>query len=192
MDNEALESGDNKIKGEKDGSYFGEIVRFALLIAIILLPIRLFVAKPFIVSGASMSPTFESGEYLVVDELSYRFRSPARGEVIIFKFPDDPKKYFIKRIIGLPGDTVTIRGENVYIKEADGVEKILSEPYVLHKSTGSGTRTLSDGEYFMMGDNRSASHDSRSWGALPEENIVGVAFVRLFPLPRIDLHPGRD
>jgi len=178
---------------EKEGSGegLGEIVKFALIAIVIVLPIRLFIAQPFIVSGTSMDPTFESGEYIIVDELSYRFNDPKRGDVVIFKFPEDMTKYFIKRIIGLPGETVIVSENSVTIKndeDPDGVA--LEEPY-LGSVGGTGTTiTLGDDEYFVMGDNRRDSYDSRYWGAMPREDVVGRAFMRLLPVRKIDYLPG--
>lgn len=169
-----------------------EIVRFSLIALIIVIPIRMFVAQPFIVSGASMEDTFESGQYLIVDQLTYHFEEPERGDVVIFRYPRDASKFFIKRIIGVPGDTLTIDGNVVTIKNEqypNGV--ILHEPYVASMQPNTRlTEELSDGEYFVMGDNRDASSDSRMWGILHEDKIVGRAFLRLFPLHAISAFPG--
>jgi signal peptidase I len=170
-----------------------EIIRFALIALVIVLPIRLFVAQPFIVSGASMETTFSTGQYLIVDQLTYHFNEPARGEVIVFRYPKDPSKYFIKRIIGLPGDTVHIAGSEVKITNTshpDGF--VLEEKYVRDMKPGAIiTEKLGDGEYFVMGDNRDASSDSRSWGVLQRDKIIGRAFLRLFPLTQLGLFPGK-
>lgn len=174
-------------------SFFSELLRFALIALLIVLPVRLFVAQPFIVSGASMEETFATGQYLIVDQLTYHFEEPKRGDIVIFRYPNDPSKYFIKRVIGLPGDTVTITDGNVTItNDSETFQSPLSEPYVAsaNRSNGSLERTLGDGEYFVMGDNRGASSDSRAWGTLPRENIVGRAFVRLFPFNELDFLPG--
>lgn len=169
-----------------------ELLKFGLLALIIVLPIRWFVAQPFIVSGASMEDTFHHNEYLIVDQLSYRFEDPARGDVVIFKYPKDPSKYFIKRIIGLPGDTIDITGDTVSVTNATHPEGIvLNEPYVEEmRQSAPFSQTLGDSEYFVMGDNRDASSDSRIWGTLPRENIVGRAYIRLFPVSRVDFLPG--
>lgn len=168
-----------------------EIVRFALIALVIVLPIRFFVAQPFIVSGASMEDTFHHNEYLIVDQLSYRFHEPERGDVIIFRYPRDPSKYFIKRIIGMPGDTVTIENGVVQIANAAQPEGfVLDEPYITSDTGTHGTTTLGPGEYFVMGDNRDESSDSRVWGVLEEDNIVGRAFLRLFPVDRAAVLPG--
>jgi len=170
-----------------------EIIKFSLIALVIVLPIRFFVAQPFIVSGASMEPTFDSGEYLIVDELSYRFEPPKRGQVIIFRYPKDESKFFIKRVIGLPKETVEMRGKDLYIRNSafpDGFK--IEQPYL-----GEGydredylTVTLGAGEYFVLGDNRGASSDSRIWGTLPEKDIIGRALIRLFPITKIELLPG--
>lgn len=169
-----------------------EIVRFSLIAILIVFPIRLFVAQPFIVSGASMETTFHSGEYLIVDQLSYYFRQPARGEVIVFKYPRDPSKYFIKRVVGEPGDTVTIENGIVSITNKanpDGFD--LKEPYAEPTPLAPKmVEKLGEREYFVMGDNRDESSDSRTWGVLQQEKIVGRAWVRLFPPGVTSYLPG--
>jgi len=185
-------NGSEPEKKEKKESAFAEIVRFSIIALLIVLPIRLFIAQPFIVSGASMENTFESGEYLIVDQINYHLGDPTRGEVIIFRYPKDPSKFFIKRVIGIPGDTVDISGTDVIItnkKYPDGTT--LEEPYIKSmKPNPAMTEILGEGEYFVMGDNRDASSDSRSWGVLQRENIVGRAFLRLFPFNEMDVFPG--
>ncbi|PIQ35843.1 MAG: signal peptidase I [Candidatus Yonathbacteria bacterium CG10_big_fil_rev_8_21_14_0_10_43_136] len=170
-----------------------ETFRFLLIALVIVVPIRIFIAQPFIVSGASMDPTFKDKQYLIVDELSYHLNDPVRGDVAIFKYPKNPKQYFIKRVIGLPGETVLIDNDgNVLIKDKDGENIIeLEESYVMYEKGGSLERTLLMDEYFMMGDNRSGSFDSRSWGPVGRDLFVGKAFLRLFPLSSIDILPGQ-
>ena len=176
---------------ESSENFFTELLKFVALAALIVFPIRLFVAQPFIVSGASMNPTFLDGQYLIVDELSYRLQDPARGDVIIFRYPKNPKEFFIKRIIGLPAETVSIDGNTITITKADGGNISLSEPYIINHGNGSANSySLKTGEYFVMGDNRPESSDSRVWGALQRDNIVGRAFVRLLPLNTIGVFPG--
>lgn len=169
-----------------------EIIQFAVIALVIVLPIRMFIAQPFIVSGASMEETFHTGEYLIVDQVSYRFEKPVRGDVIIFRYPRDPSKFFIKRVIGLPGDTIRIDGNVVTItNEANPDGFTLSESYIKSmEPTTNLKETLGDREYFVMGDNRDQSSDSRIWGVLQEENIIGRALVRLFPVDEVDLFPG--
>lgn len=172
-------------------SQLWELTRFVISVLIIVVPIRTFVAKPFIVSGASMYPTFKDSEYLIIDELSYYIRPPERGEVAIFKFPKDESKYFIKRVIGLPGETVSIKDNKVTIKQADGSSEKLDEPYLKEGFESADVElTLGPDEYFVMGDNRNVSYDSRAWGAVPQDLIAGRAFVRLFPPASISLLPG--
>jgi len=169
----------------------GELVRFGLIAILIMVPIRLFVAQPFIVSGSSMFPTFFNGDYLIVDEISYRIKSPERFDVIIFRYPNEKKKFYIKRIIGLPGEKVEIRGSTVSIinqEYPDGL--VLEQPYVKNKSDNNAIYELKENEYFVMGDNRSASSDSRYWGAVAEDLIMGRAFLRLLPVKNIDILPG--
>lgn len=170
-----------------------ETLRFIFIALIIVIPIRLFIAQPFIVSGASMDPTFKNGQYLIVDELSYRLNDPARGDVVIFKYPKNPKQYFIKRVIGLPGDTITI-GDNgaVSIKDTSGTMFLLDEPYIVFKKNDAISRTVGADEYFMMGDNRAGSFDSRTWGPVKKEFIIGRALVRLLPLSTLSILPGES
>ncbi len=176
---------------ETSENFFTELLKFALIAAAIVIPIRLFVAQPFIVSGASMEPTFLNAQYLIVDELSYRFEAPARGQVIIFRYPKDPKEFFIKRIIGLPGETVKIAGGNIEVTKTGGGSVTLKEPYVINQGNGGdNTYALKSGEYFVMGDNRPESSDSRTWGVLPAGNIVGRAFLRLLPVNSLGIFPG--
>lgn len=178
--------------GEKQENSFFELARFALIALIIVVPIRWYVAQPFIVSGASMEDTFHHNEYLIVDRLTYRFEEPERGDVIIFRYPNDPSKYFIKRIIGLPGETVVIDGSRVIIENDDhpgGL--ILDEPYISSmEKTGSQSLALAAGEYFVMGDNRDHSSDSRIWGVLKRDEIIGRAWLRLFPPAKLSFLPG--
>lgn len=153
--------------------------------------VRTFIAQPFVVNGASMEPTFHTNEYLIVDQLSYELGSPKRGEVIIFKYPLIPSRYFIKRVIALPGETIKITGTKVEIKRLGENEfTTLEEPYIEFEKESFVETTLANDEYFVMGDNRLASLDSRSWGPLKESFIVGKAFIRLFPPSKIDFLPG--
>lgn len=177
---------------EKKEHPITEIIRFSLIALLIVFPIRMFVAQPFIVSGASMQETFQNGEYLIVDQVTYRFEEPERGDVIVFRYPRDPSKFFIKRVIGVPGDEISIEGNIVTITNAahpDG--SVLNEPYVSSMQPNTFLEEeLGDGEYFVMGDNRDQSSDSRMWGVLQERNIVGRALVRLFPIQEAELLPG--
>lgn len=169
-----------------------EIIRFSVIALIIVIPVRMFIAQPFIVSGASMEDTFHNNEYLIVDQLSYHVSAPLRGDVVIFRYPRDPSKYFIKRVIGVPGDTITIEKSTVsVVNEAHPQGLVLNEPYVDSMKPGvTIVEELGDREYFVMGDNRDESSDSRVWGVLQEENIVGRALLRLFPPQSFDYLPG--
>ena len=170
-------------------NFWKEILHLIILALVIVVPFRLFIAQPFVVEGSSMDPTFKSGDYLIVDELSYHITEPERGAVVVFKYPKDPKRHFIKRIIGLPGETVTIANGQVTItNEAYPNGFTLDEPYIEFEKTESLTQKLKDGEYFVMGDNRPASADSRVWGPVPRELIVGRPFIRFMPP---GLFPGK-
>lgn len=177
---------------KKSENPFTEIIRFSIIALIIVVPIRMFIAQPFIVSGASMEDTFQSGEYLIVDQVSYYLEDPRRGDVIVFRYPRDPAKFFIKRIIGVPGDTIIIETGTVKIKnEANPDGFLLDEPYVsAMNGHDSIVEELGEREYFVMGDNRDASSDSRSWGVLQKDRIIGRAFLRLFPPSELALFPG--
>lgn len=173
------------------GSALKEIGTFLVLAVIIVLPIRLFVAQPFLVEGESMHPTFESGDYVIVDELTYHFSEPKRGDVIVFRYPGNPSVFYIKRVIGLPGETVHIDRGIVTITKVDGTKLELAEPYVVAEDATYNENTpVSDGHYFVMGDNRPKSSDSRVWGILPDNDIMGRAFVRLLPVKEIGFLPG--
>lgn len=177
---------------EERDSFFTELLKFVVVAAVIVLPVRLFIAQPFIVSGASMHPTFENGEYLIVDEISYRFEEPERGDVVIFRYPRDPSEFFIKRIIGLPGETVTIEDGSIMVTEASGEMITLDEPYVKNLGNGRDAAFEVDQEsYFVMGDNRPESSDSRIWGLMPKENLIGRAIVRLLPIQHAAIFPGK-
>lgn len=169
-----------------------EIILYVIIALAIVIPVRIFVAQPFIVSGESMFPTFHNGEYLIVDEISYRFHEPTRGDVIIFRYPKDPKRFFIKRIIGLPGEKLHIDENGVVVSNTEYPNGFkLTEPYAGEMtSLGQKTITVPDDNYFVMGDNRPASSDSRVWGPLPKNLIVGKAWARLLPVKSLDLHPG--
>lgn len=163
-------------------------MRLSLIAAAIALPVRYFVAQPFIVRGASMEPNFHDREYLVVDELSYFFRSPERGEVVVFRYPLNPREYFIKRIVGLPGETVEIRDGAVFIANAvhpDGIR--IEESYLPFGVDWQSTArfTLGPNEYVVLGDNRPFSSDSRNWGAMDRKFITGRVVFRAWPPSRL-------
>jgi signal peptidase I, bacterial type len=169
-------------------SFWKELVKLVLIAVVVVVPFRLFIAQPFIVDGASMDPTFKNGQYLVVDELSYHFNAPERGSVLIFKYPKNPDKYYIKRVIGLPNEQVIITKGQVKIINAEYPEGItLDEPYIVYSKDDTSTYKVGENEYFVMGDNRAGSSDSRYWGQVPEKNIIGRPILRAWPFT---LWPG--
>lgn len=162
----------------------------------IALFIRFVIAAPYVVSGASMEPTFENWDYLIIDRISYDFEEPQRGDVIVLDMPENTSRALIKRIIGLPGDSLTISGPEPVVTVVNAAHPegfILQEPYISGANHGGATDirvTLGKNEYFVLGDNRRVSADSRLWGILPREDIVGRVFIRLFPFDQIALWPG--
>lgn len=165
-----------------------ELIQVALIVTAIVLPIRYFLVQPFYVKGASMEPNFEDHEYLIIDELSYRLRAPQRGEISVFRYPNDPSQYFIKRIIGLPGETVAVSGGKVYITDASGKTFQLDESAYLASSvvtSGDKKVALGPDQYFVLGDNRPNSLDSRIFGVVPKKNIVGRVMLRGWPLNKV-------
>lgn len=185
-----------KTKLEKILKDFWDLIKFAIIALLIVIPIRMFIAQPFVVSGESMFPTFHDGEYLIVDELSYLLGEPHRGDVIIFRYPGDTKRFFIKRIIGMPNEEVRINNGEVTIVNKENPEGFtLTEPYIDEKFNTTDTYKTSEGEYFVMGDNRNRSSDSRIWGEsapikLTDKLIIGRAYLRLLPLKEISYLPG--
>jgi len=160
-------------------SFIWETLKIVIIALVIVVPIRYFLFQPFFIKGASMEPNFDDGQYLIIDELSYRFREPQRGEVVVFKYPHDLSQRYIKRIIGLPGETIEIKERKVLISG-----EILDESSYLPEGITTpdlAKITLGEEEYFVLGDNRFASSDSRLWGPLPRENIVGRVFIRAWP-----------
>lgn len=167
---------------------FLEFFKIIVVAVMIVAPIRYFLFQPFLVRGASMEPNFQQNDYLFVDELSYRFQEPKRGETIIFKPLGESSSPFIKRIIGLPGEEIEIKDGQIIITK-NGEQQILDESSYLPQNTytpGSLKISLKENEYLVLGDNRSNSSDSRMFGPLPRENIIGRVFLRVFPLTNFD------
>jgi signal peptidase I len=164
--------------------FFWEVIKIVVLAFAIVIPIRFFLFQPFVIQGASMEPNFHEADYLIVDELSYRFRAPERGEVVVFKYPYDTSKRFIKRIIGLPGETIEIKNGQVIIVETNGQQMTLTEPYIPagFVAPDMSSYQLGQGQYFVLGDNRPYSSDSQDWGELPFKNIIGRVQFRLWPV----------
>lgn len=172
-------------------SLLKDLFTLAFLIVVVVIPIRVFIISPFVVDGESMHPTFENLDYLIVDEILYAFKSPERGEVIVFRYPVNPSVFYIKRVIGLPGETVSIVRGNVTITTVEGSKITLDEPYKVNEdATYTKKVSLNADEYFVMGDNRPNSSDSRTWGALPKKNIVGRVDLRLLPVKLSSFFPG--
>lgn len=168
-------------------SFTWEITKIVIIALIIVVPIRYFLFQPFFVKGQSMEPNFENGDYLIIDEISYRFGDPQRGEVVVFKYPNNPSQRYIKRIIGLPGETIEIKNGQVMISN-EKEEEVLNESDYLSLSTftsGNIEVILFENEYFVLGDNRAASSDSRRWGSLTRDDIIGRVFIRAWPLPAL-------
>lgn len=206
------------MKSEEEEKIFTrELIKTIIFVTAIVVFVRFFVVQPFVVKGNSMEPNFHDNEYLFVDEISYRFSQPERGDVVVFKYPEEscsdfvnsnffnriflqgPCTNFIKRIVGLPGETVIIKNGTVTIKNSDNPSgKVLNESYIPSgeefRLSGDLTRTLSEDEYFVLGDNRqpNASSDSRMWGSLPKNHIIGKAWLQILPLDELGAikHPS--
>lgn len=161
-----------------------EILEVVLISVVTVFIIRNFLAQPFLVSGASMEPSFSHGNYLIVDEVTYRFREPERGEVIVFRYPNDRSIFFIKRIIGLPGERLIVKNGRVTVYKNG--EQIFMES----GTSGSDDITIGEGKYFVLGDNRYNSFDSRNWGLVPKKDIIGAARLRIFPLNEFEIIPA--
>jgi len=165
-----------------------DIIKVAVMALVLAGLVRYFLVQPFFVEGASMEPNFENGEYLLIDELSYYFRPVERGEVVVFHYPLDTSKYYIKRIIGLPEETVEIKNSQVTIYNDEYPNGFaLNEDYLPKSLVTDGQikEKLGKDEYFVLGDNRSVSYDSRRWGVLPKNDIVGRVLVRAWPFSRV-------
>jgi signal peptidase I len=172
------------------GAFFLDIIETVVLALAIFVLVYLFLVQPHQVRGNSMFPNFHDGEYLLTNKLSYRLGEPKRGDVIVFKAPKNEEYDYIKRIVGVPGDKLTIKGGHVYLND-----QLLKEAYLPADFTTSGGSflregeefTIPAGEYLVLGDNRSHSSDSREWGDVPVENIIGKAWLRYWPFNRVGL-----
>lgn len=170
-----------------------EIVEVGLIAVITVVAVRHFLVQPFVVSGRSMEPSFSNGDYLLIDEISYRYRTPERGEVIVFRSPTDNKSFFIKRVIGLPDEKIIIKDNKITIlNEENPNGLILSEAYlnsifsISMQAVENTEIILTNNQYFVLGDNRPESYDSRSWGPLEKTAIVGVVRLRLWPITKVE------
>ena len=176
------------------GLFFLELVKVVVLAGVTIVLVRHFVFKPFYVQGQSMSPNFEQSDYLIIDQFTYGLRgqTPARGDVIVFRAPVDDKEFYLKRVIGLPGERVKVEAGSVFIyNDAHPQGMMLDEGYIPEVTPGSAQVTLEEGQYFVMGDNRDESFDSRRFGAIDEDAIVGKVWIRGWPIHRVSLfdHP---
>jgi len=183
------------------GGFFVEIVKIFILAIIVILPIRVFLFQPFFVQGASMEPNFEDGQYLIVNELGYKetdlkiakvksFKEIERGDVVVFRYPRNPSQFFIKRIVGLPGERVKVEDGKVFIYNSENPDGFqLEEKYLPEglSTNGSDDYQVKDDEYYVMGDNRHHSSDSRVWGPVNKSEIVGRVLLRAWPLNKINL-----
>ncbi|MFA7244090.1 MAG: signal peptidase I [Patescibacteria group bacterium] len=179
----------------RDFLYFlWDLLKTGIVVFVIAFAIRYFLIQPFVVEGSSMMPNFIDTEYLLAEKLTYSLYQPNRGDVVIFKYPKNPSVNFIKRVIGLPGETVTIENNTIKIINNDHPNGfMLDESAYLPSGTQTITGekiysiTLRDKEYFVMGDNREHSSDSREWGVLPKTNIIGRAWLIIKPLDRFGI-----
>src|SRR3989339_458982 len=193
------------------GGIIWELVKMVFWVIVIIVPLRVFLIQPFFVQGASMEPNFEDKEYLIINELGYKttnvgfaygekginlftvksFKEFRRGDVVVFRYPKNPSVYYIKRIIGLPGEKIEIKEGKVKIYNSENPEGFfLNESQYLSsnvETSGGQNVQLSDTEYFVLGDNRSYSSDSRSWGPVPEEDVVGKVLIRAWPFKKAQI-----
>lgn len=158
-----------------------ESVAIAVLLAVL---IRMFLFQPFIIPSGSMEPALQIGDRIMVNKISYHLGEPSRGDVIVFKFPMDPSRDFVKRLVATGGETVAVRDSKLFIN-GEQVDEGYLPPGLMFEDFGP--MEIPPGSFFMMGDNRNSSEDSRSWGMMPEDNIIGKAVIIYWPLDRIGL-----
>ncbi len=186
------------------GNFVWEVVKIFVFSAMIIIPVRTFLFQPFLVQGASMAPNFHGGEYVIVNEMGYKDvsigdltlvpvqREFHRGDPIVFRFPNDPKVFFIKRVVGLPGEKITIHNGVVTIYNdvhPDGF--VLEEEYLPQNyddANGDVEYTVGNDEYFVMGDNRNNSYDSRAWGPLDKDLVMGKVLIRIWPFSKFKIY----
>jgi len=181
---ETVDNQDIKGQQQKGKSILREIVETVLLTLLIFLAVRTLIQN-FRIEGTSMEPNLHDGQYLIINKLLYYLHPPERGDVVVFHYPKNPRRDFIKRVIGLPGEKVEVRGERIFI---NGEE--LEEPYTLHTSNYTwGPQRLGEDEYFVLGDNRNSSSDSHNWGSLSRDAIIGKAWISYWPPNYLGLVP---
>lgn len=187
----AMGMGIEHTEGQKEEKLWKELIKVTLFSFLAILLIRYFLFKPFYVKGASMEPTYFEREYLIIDEISYRFHEPVRGQVIVFRPPLHEEDFYIKRIIGLPGETVKILNGDVIIFNSEHPQgfKLDESEYLVNntRQEESIVLKLNADEYFVLGDNRPVSADSRRFGAIHRKAIIGRTWLRGWPLSRIGL-----
>ncbi len=166
--------------------YFGELLHTALIAVLLFMAVNLITAR-IRVEGISMEPSLHDGQFVVVNRLAYEWQEPIRGDIVVFYFPQNPSRRFIKRVIGLQGDTINIQSGQVYV---NGVP--LEEPYIAASANFSGEWTVERGKVFVLGDNRNNSSDSPDWGSLPIDEIIGKAIFVYWPLDTVGLIPHYD
>lgn len=179
----------NRFLKDNRGFIFNDILESIVIAVILAVVIRYFVFQPFYIPSESMKPTLMVGDRIIVNKFLYRFQPPKRGDVMVFKYPKDESRDFIKRIIGLPGDTLEIRDSLLFINGKQVEEPWLPSGLMF---VGQPPTKIPPGNYFMMGDNRNNSEDSRVWGFVPEKNIVGKAVVVFWPVDRMQLIKDMD
>ena len=171
-------------------AFIWEIAKVVIISLLIIIPVRYFLVQPFFVNGASMEESFHDGDYILIDEITYRFNDPVRGDIIVFRYPNDPSQFFVKRVVGLPGERVVIKNNTVTIYNDEHPRGFLLEEgsYLApHQETRSSVDTkLDPNEYFVLGDNRLHSSDSRAWGPLNRSFITGRVFSRAWPLSKAE------
>ncbi|MDP2638551.1 MAG: signal peptidase I [Candidatus Azambacteria bacterium] len=167
--------------------FLWDLIKITAVALILAGVVRYFLVQPFFVEGASMEPNFETGEYLLIDEVSYHFKPVKRGEVVVFHYPLDTSKYYIKRVIGLPEEIIEIKDGQVIIynnERPDGF--VIEEEYLPENlvTDGQVKKKLGSEEYFVLGDNRPASSDSRRWGVLTKGDLIGRVWIRAWPISK--------
>lgn len=182
-DHDKIKNGQGEAAVKKKSGFI-EILESVVIAVVLAALIRIFIFSPFYIPSGSMEPTLQVGDRIIVSKLNYHFTNPARGDVIVFRFPLDPDRDFVKRVIGLGGETVAFRDSQLYINGEPVSEDYLPEGL---KFPDFGPVQVPEGNYFMMGDNRNNSDDSRRWGSLPEEYIIGKAIIIYWPPARLDL-----
>lgn len=170
------------------GLFILELIKIGLMAGLTIWMVRYFLFKPFYVKGQSMEPNYFEKEYLIIDELTYRFREPVRGEVIVLKAPVAENNFYLKRIVGLPGERVKVEDFKVIIYNQEYPEgKVVEENYLTESTPGSISVTLGPSQYFVLGDNRDSSFDSRRFGPIEKKDIVGRTWLRGWPVTRVGI-----